>query len=301
MTDRPRISVLIITYRRLDEVQGVLENVLALQPAPDEIILYDDDPAGSAQSVIPVDDPRIHYVCRQHNFGPAGARNRAAEMATGDILLFIDDDCRFASTAVCQMVLDLFADTSIAFLAFLIRNAFTGAITPHEYPGYQVHGWERPHEVSYFVASGFAIRRTVFEEVGGFDEALYHGEEELDLSLRILDAGWRMWYTPELLVHHRVSPLGRDTIHRIYQLTRNRLYLAGKHLPWPYLLSHLLIWGGFIFLKAVRQRQLPELWRGLRSVRADKLWSRALSYRQAHPMKRETLAYLQRNEGRLWY
>ena len=240
-------------------------------------------------------------MCPGRNYGPAGARNRATEAATGDILLFIDDDCRFASTAICQTVLNLFADASIAFLAFLIRNAFTGVVAPHEYPGYKLRGWEQPHDVSYFVASGFAVRRAIFEAVGKFDETLYHGEEELDLSFRLLNAGGRMWYTPELLVHHRVSPLGRDTIHRIYQLTRNRLYLAEKHLPWPYRLSHLLIWGGFILLKAVRQRQLSEVWRGLRSVHTDKLWSSALLYRRNHPMTRQTVAYLRRNEGRLWY
>ena len=271
MTVRPRISVLIITYKRSEEAAEALANVLALQPAPDEIIVYDDDPDASARAVVPEDDPRVRYVCQHSNAGPAGARNRAAAAATGDMLLFIDDDCRFASPAVCQIVLGLFADPTIALLAFLVRNAFSEAIAPHEYPGFYQCGWAQPHAVSYFVASGFAVRRAVFEAVGGFDETLYHGEEELELSFRILNTGARMWYTPELLVRHRVSPLGRDTIQRIYQLTRNRPYLAVKHLPWPYLLSHLFIWSGFILLKALRQRQWSELCRGCRSIHADRL------------------------------
>lgn len=71
MTVRPRISVLIITYKRSEEAAEALANVLALQPAPDEIIVYDDDPDASARAVVPEDDPRVRYVCQHSNAGPA--------------------------------------------------------------------------------------------------------------------------------------------------------------------------------------------------------------------------------------
>ncbi|HEY3376486.1 MAG TPA: glycosyltransferase family 2 protein [Armatimonadota bacterium] len=295
------LSVVILTYKRPEELAGALESVLAQDVPPDEIIIYDDDPAGSARQVAPEGDTRIRYVCIGQNLGPAGARARAVAETRGELLLFIDDDCRFATPTVSATVLELFQTQTIGLGVFLVRNAFTGKIDPKEYPGYSTQLWEEPHAVSYFVASGFAVRRTAYDAVGGFDGVLYHGEEELDLSFRLVNAGWTLWYSPELAVDHRVSPLGRDTIQRVYQLTRNRIYLAVKHLPCPFMLSHLLLWGGFITLKALRQRQLAELARGLRSLWRDGLWGQAWRYRRAHPMTRQAYQYLREHEGRLLY
>ena len=297
----PSVSVIVLTYKRPDELDGVLENVFRLDPAPEEILVYDDDPQGSARAAKLLDNPAVRYIVAEQNAGPAGARNRAAAFAAGDILFFIDDDCRLESTDAVATLRELFSADDMGCVATLIRNAFTGEIVPKEFPGYDVSRWEEPHEVSYFLAGGFAIRRALFLALGGFDPLLYHGEEEVELSFRILHAGCRMYYTPQIVVTHRESPKGRETIHRAYRLVRNRIYLAVKHMPFPYLFSHLFLWSGFAFLQALRGREVGEFFRGLRSVWQDNLWASARAYRRAHPMRRETVRYLREHEGRLWY
>lgn len=295
------ISVILLTYRRPDELQEALEGLLRQQPLPDEIIVYDDDPDGSGRQAPAVRHPLVRYCCPGVNAGPAGARNRAAAEARGDILFFLDDDCRLESAGMAAVLRALFHEERVGCAACQIRNAFTGQIVPKEFPGYDATRWQEAHRVTYFLAGGFAIRRQAFLDLGGFDALFYHGEEELELSLRLLRAGWDILYTPDILVHHRESPLGRETIRRSYRLIRNRVYLAVKHMPFPYCLSHVVLWSGFALLCALRARALSEFRDGMRSLRADDLLAHARRYRRAHPMPPAALAYLKRHRGRLWY
>lgn len=301
MTENLTVSMVIITYKRPDELQKAIENVLALNPLPDEIIVFDDDPEGSGANAPLTRHPSVRYICLKENFGVAGARNRAAFAANSDILLFMDDDATFAERNVINVVRQLFQDEKIAVTAFLIRNATTKSILPKNFPGYDMRKWPEKHYVTYFVGCGFALRRQVFADFGGFDQVLYYGEEELDFSLRIINAGWQLIYTPEVVVYHNVSPHGRENIKRTYRLIRNRIYIAAKHMPFPYWLTHVVIWGGAAFIWAIRAGQPGEFFRGVRSVWTDGLMKKALEYRRKNPMNRNALAYLKKHKGRLIY
>ncbi len=295
------ITAIVLTYKRPDELDGILENLLAQRRPPDEILVFDNDPEGSGRQAARAADPRVRYVCSAENLGPAAGRNAAAREATGDLLFFLDDDCRLDGEDAVAKLPDCFAMAQVGCLAVLIRNAETRAIVPREFPGFHPERWPEPHDVTYFLAGAFAMPRALFEELGGFDAVLYHGEEEIELSFRIIGAGWRISYTPAIQVLHRASPQGRETIRRGYRLIRNRVYLALKHLPMPYLLTHFVLWGGFALLQALRAGQPGEFFRGLASLWQDRLIAKALAYRRAHPMTRETVAYLKKHEGRLIY
>jgi len=302
MPNEMTISAIIITYKRADELAGALENIFAQELMPDEVIIIDNDPAGSGRAVIPADNDRIKYICSGENLGPAAGRNLAAEHALGDILLYLDDDGRFEGNNATRIVHDSFArDSAMAFLTFTIRNAFTKEIQSYEYPGYSTANWDKPHNVSYFIGSGFAIRRDVFEQIGGFDEVLFYCEEEVELSFRLLNAGWTMQYIPNIVILHRTSPKGREQLRRSYRLIRNRLYLALKNLPWLFVITHYVLWGGFAFIQAFRGRELGQFMLGIKSLWTDKLWQRAWEYRRAHPMTWRAVKYMWQNEGRLWY
>jgi GT2 family glycosyltransferase len=298
---RPTISAIVLTYKRPDELDGVLENLLGQLRQPDEILVFDNDPEQSGRAAARVADPRVRYICPGENLGVTGGRNAAVTYAQGEILLFIDDDARFDSPSAMATILDAFAADDVAVLAFLIRNAETKEIVPREYPGYTLRQVAEPHDVSYFLGGACAMRRAAFAMLGGYDDALFYGGEEVEFSFRLLRQGLRIRYLPDVLVYHRASPKGREKVQDAYRLIRNRVYIAIKHMPLPYLLTHLAIWGGFAFLQALRARQPGEYVRGLASVKADGLLAKALAYRRANPMRRETVAYLRRHEGRLIY
>ncbi len=81
-----------------------------------------------------------------------------------------------------------------------------------------------------FVGAGHAIRRSAWEEVGGYDEALFFCWEEFDFALRAIALGWRFRYRGDIVIRHKVSDEQRVTWggRRWFYFVRNRLYLERK-------------------------------------------------------------------------
>ena len=107
-------------------------------------------------------------------------------------------------------------------------------------------------ETHYVTEGACAFRREVFETVEGYWEDLWIGHEGFDLSLRILDAGWEMWYTPDVKVWHLASLETRDTWRPYYFNTRNLLLVAMRDYPWHKAPSLLLPRLGVLAFYAAR-------------------------------------------------
>ncbi|MEJ7605670.1 MAG: glycosyltransferase, partial [Bryobacteraceae bacterium] len=75
-------------------------------------------------------------------------------------------------------------------------------------------------------------RKSMLDEIGGFDEDLFAYGDDAELGLRARIAGWRCLYVPEAVVrHHHSSTLGLLSVRRLELIERNRILLAVKHFP----------------------------------------------------------------------
>lgn len=298
------VSVILLTYQRPEELQYTLGMLFTLDPPPDEILVLDNDINQSGRQAPYVTDQRVTYHVAPENLGVAAGRNLAARLALGDILVFLDDDAHFAETHIIRIIREQFQDASLACLAFLIRHPETEAILPKEYPGHRTATWQQSHDVSYFLGGACALHRRVFTTLGGFDETFFYDGEELELAFRILREGWRLHYTPTILVYHRAAIAGRRHTgqgQRIYWLIRNRLYVAIKHIPLPYFIGYVSIWFSVTLLMAIKDQCVGEWLRGLRALQQEGILTRATIYRRAHPLPYTVLNYVRQHDGRLWY
>ncbi|GAB2734996.1 hypothetical protein GCM10010442_65350 [Kitasatospora kifunensis] len=76
------------------------------------------------------------------------------------------------------------------------------------------------------------VRRTVLEQVGGWNERLFLYHEGFDLSWRIWDQGYTGWYAAGIRMHHPLnSPSRHAMFHRLS--ARNRVWVAYRNLPAP--------------------------------------------------------------------
>lgn len=167
-----------------------------------KVIVVDD---GSRIELAPLDGALV--VRREHAGGPAAARNTGAALAETDIILFVDADVTWNDDAVA--CLGHFADSRIAVVAPRVRSV-EGPSLLERYEG--VHSpldlgvqpaRVRPHtRVSYVPAAALAVRRSVFESLGGFDESLRFGED-VDFVWRAVEAGHVVRYEPLAEVTHR--------------------------------------------------------------------------------------------------
>jgi GT2 family glycosyltransferase len=123
-------------------------------------------------------------------------------------------------------------DQALGAVAFRIINYFTGVDDEMcwDYPVALKSQADQEFLTARFIGAGHAIRREAFIAAGEYDESLFFGGEERDLSYRILNLGYRIKYVPDLMVLHRVDPEARVRWNegRYYYLVRNGLYTDFK-------------------------------------------------------------------------
>jgi len=161
--------------------------------------------------------------------GKCRIQNRAIAEATGDILVFLDDDLTVA-TGYLDAV-DSFFDTHREFAGM------KGRILPQDDPDEKVgpmavyldlpltDDGDQVIEVRGVLGANMAFRATALRKVGPFDERLGPGacghEEETEMSARLRSAGFRIGYAPEALVYHEVDRSRADR-ERFIRISRER-------------------------------------------------------------------------------
>jgi GT2 family glycosyltransferase len=79
-------------------------------------------------------------------------------------------------------------------------------------------------------------RKSMLDQIGGFDEDFFAYADDAELGLRARIAGWRCTYVPDAVVrHHRGATLGLGSARRLVLIERNRVLLAAKLFPWSLL------------------------------------------------------------------
>jgi glycosyltransferase involved in cell wall biosynthesis len=141
---------------------------------------------------------------------PGRARNIGAERASGDILLFLDDDCIVAEDWTEKNV-HMLSQQKVGAVGACIRgtsHAFFARCVDFTNFGY----YQRKRLIDTPVASAsMGVHRTVFHRAGGFDEHMRSGED-MDLCCRIQQLGYRTVYQPAIVVLH---DHGRDTLGKL--------------------------------------------------------------------------------------
>ena len=201
----PQLTLVVATLGRTEEVTALLHSIPQAARALVEVVVVD----GNATPLTNVLEPfqqmlaLVHVRTGLHN--ASAARNLGAATAKAAWLMFPDDDARFASGALESLLDTIKTDT---------LDLVSGSI---------VDDGGRPHLLSWpaaptpitsktldctLVESSFAIRKTVFHAVGGFDPnfgpgGCFHSAEGADLVRRLWQVlPVRALYTPTIRLHH---------------------------------------------------------------------------------------------------
>ncbi|MBL29393.1 MAG: hypothetical protein CMM50_17820 [Rhodospirillaceae bacterium] len=202
--DNPFVTVVVPTFKRHEQVLQLLESLMD-QDYPAEryevIVVHNDHDERKAVMIrefaasarIP-----IHYVQKSYA-GPGASRNLGARMAKGEVLAFIDDDCRASPGWISKGAKALTAGAAL--------------VQGMTLPGSKASGgpFDRTIMVSgpshYFETCNIFYDRKAFEAVGGFSpefEDRFFGEDT-DLGWKIKRAGYRVAFRSDALVYHEVS------------------------------------------------------------------------------------------------
>jgi GT2 family glycosyltransferase len=225
-----RLAVVVVTH---DSTPALSTTLGALEPQlreDDELVVVDcgssDDPA----AVLP---PRARFVALGENRGFAGGAVVGAAETSAPLLLFLNPDCVPAPGC-----LDAIREAPAGWGAWQALVLLPGGERVNT-RGNVVHflgfGWAGGHdepvaavppapaEVGFASGAALAVRRAAWDEVGGFEPAFFMYGEDLDVSLRLRLAGWRVGIVPAARVEHDYEFAKGD--YKWFHLERNRWWI----------------------------------------------------------------------------
>ncbi len=224
-----RASVIVLAHGPEPVLQ---ECVRAALLQADEVLVVDNEAAAGPVAAVR-ELAGVRVVEPGRNLGYAGGCNYAADRAVGEVLVFINSDAVVqpgAVAALCRCA----RDPTVGLVCAGTRLAddpgrVNSAGNPVHYLMFSwVGGLGEPaarHAVQTEVASisgvAFAVRREVWRELAGFDASYFAYCEDVDLSIRAWQAGYRVVHEPAAVVHHYYD-FARNPTKR-YLLERNRL------------------------------------------------------------------------------
>lgn len=228
MGERSVKATIIIPFHR-DLAQLGQSLPAARRSLPDaEIIVAADGARDDCRPLADASGARVIEVAGPS--GPAVARNRAARVAGGEILLFVDADVVAAADALSGMLRMLEQEPSIAavFGAYDLAPPQPNFMSRSKNLSHAcVHESGNPEAATFWAGLG-AIRAEAFRAVGGFDERFARPSvEDIDLGYRVRRAGYRIRLDPRFRGRH----LKRWTVWSSIVID-----IAARGVPWAQLI-----------------------------------------------------------------
>ncbi|MGW6744651.1 glycosyltransferase family 2 protein [Streptomyces sp. NPDC055025] len=251
-----RLGAVIITMGdRPAELRALLASVARQDGDPIEIVVV-----GNGAPVGEVPDG-VRTVELPENLGIPGGRNVGVEAfgsagSEVDALLFLDDDGRLPKTDTAELIRAAFAaDPALGIISFRIADPGTGLTERRHVPRLRSSDPLRSSRVTTFLGGANAVRTKVLAEVGPLPGGFFYAHEETDLAWRALDAGWMIDYRADMVLSHPALPPSRHAGHH-RMVARNRVWLARRNLPAPFVPLYLGVW---LLLTLLRRPSLPAL------------------------------------------
>lgn len=249
----PRLSVVIPVYNGGEHLPTCLEALRVSSRLPAEIVVVDDSSTDDSAAIA------LAFGCKLVQLqagprGPATARNRGVRATSGEIVVFIDCDVAVHRDTLRLMEEQFVGHENLSAVFGSYDDAPTNQALVSQYRNLVHHHVHQnsEREASSFWAGCGAIRREAFEGANGFDETYkWASIEDIELGLRLRDAGHRLLLCREIQATHRKQWTLRQVIHTdvFYRaIPWTRLVLAHKrmasdlNLRWQHRISALAAW-----------------------------------------------------------
>jgi GT2 family glycosyltransferase len=243
----PLVSAIVVNRNGGTMLHDALASLFGQTWTAMEVILVDngstDDSVQQAERCF---GDRLRVIRNARNEGFARGNNQGFAAARGDWFFLLNSDAVCDPDVVAALMRFVGDRPDVGQLACRVVQAgkphFFDSVGLLLYPDgvCRSRGWEEKDLGQYDSAEevlaphgcACALRRTMIERIGAFDEDFFCYLEDLDLGVRGQLAGWKCWYVPEARVAHRKSATaGNYSVFKAYHVERNRLYCLWKWMP----------------------------------------------------------------------
>jgi GT2 family glycosyltransferase len=247
----PAVSVVIVNWNRHDLLRACLLSLRQQSFRDFEIIVVDNGSTDASLELLRSEPFRgVRPILNPVNRGYCAGNNQGIGVARGEFIALLNNDAEAEPRWLEQLLGAIRSDKKIGMAASKIltweNRGIIDKVGHLIYPDGQNRGrgtgepdhgqYDRVEETAWPDGCAGLYRRSLFEQIGGFDEDFFAYADDAELGLRARIAGWRCLYVPTAVVyHHTGATLGRYSQERLFLIERNRLWLAAKLFPWSLL------------------------------------------------------------------
>lgn len=247
MSTKPELSIITVNYNGWKDTVVLINSLLSNLKIDYELIVVDNGSTYNEAIDLQKRYPSLKAIRSELNLGFAGGNNLGFSQASGDYIFFLNND---------TYVRD---DTLSCLIKAMKKDKLLGGISPKiifddpegciQFAGYtplsrvtlrnhiigymekDVGQFELPLPTPYLHGAAMLIRREAIEKTGMMPEMYFLYYEEMDWSLQIRRAGYKLEYNPLATVYHmESSSTGKRSPLKTFYMTRNRLLFAQRNL-----------------------------------------------------------------------
>ena len=202
------------------------------------------------------------------NRGVAYPTNVLAKCRPADYYLLMDNDATLGDGFLdaCFEVMDQYPNCAIVcgrvkqakddtILTPNLINSVKEMYNEGDDQFFDVYGLKDPDvaaRVGVYAATGCLVRSDAWIDAGGYDPDYFAYYCECELSARLIERGWELWYQPKAVVYHKLTHKSRSLGLMLYLMIRNHYYFQIEFIPWKYAIPQCMKWGVWAIVKGWR-------------------------------------------------
>ncbi len=297
-----KLSVIIVNYNVKYFLQQALLSVLKAADYlktssgfDTEIWVVDNNSKDGSVELVEENFPQVKLIANKENTGFSYANNQAIKQSSGEYILLLNPDTVVPEDNFVKAVAFMDAHSDAGGLGVRMLDG-AGKFLPESKRGfpspavafYKIFGFskffpksrkfgkyhlgylpeDQTHEVDVLAGAYMLLRKNALEEIGLLDEDFFMYGEDIDLSYRIVKAGYKNYYFPDSpIIHYKGESTKKGSINYVFVFYRAMVIFAKKHLPKDTaslfsLLINLAIYlraGASIAIRFVKRLALPVL------------------------------------------
>jgi len=241
-------SIIVLQYNHADLTRQCLTSLRAHVDRRHQVILVDNDSTQAEARALGGEFPWVEFVACPENGGFSRGNNAGAARATGDVLLFLNNDTLVESDFIAPLLrrfdespraaivgpkllngdgsFQLSAGRLPSFARETLDKAVSAAIDGGNRLACRLveRRFARARLVEWVTGAALAIRRDVFGRVGGLDASFFMFFEDKDLCARVRQAGFEVWFEPASRLKHLRGGSANPLTARVYRASQVRYY-----------------------------------------------------------------------------
>lgn len=213
------VTIVIVTYNSMGTISACLEHLDDTMRPQDEVIIIDNASMDQTQGLVrqyATGKKQCKFIINEDNLGYAHAANMGADAGHNPFIVFLNPDACVTPLWIEHLLFHLkthivaavgplsnyvAGSQQVAMHLPKERNDHSEAKSLHDIIWERNEGKSRPTKL--LIGFCLMIKRKVFDAIGGMDKALFLGNDDLDLSWRVRQAGYRLVVATDTLVYHK--------------------------------------------------------------------------------------------------